>query len=83
MRKQEHPFYGHEIFRHRQQETIQKILEKYKNEAPTSELKMKIWNELQWEKHLGNITIPFKIALRQDPSGKFPEYVEILLDTKV
>jgi hypothetical protein len=79
----EHPFYGIDIIRRDQQEYIQNILKKYKNETPTEELKKKIWDELQQEKHLGNITIPFKITSRRDPYGKFPDVIEIILDTKV
>jgi hypothetical protein len=79
----EHPFYGYEIYRLQQQEYIQSLLTKYKNEAPTEELKKKIWDELQMEKYLGRVTIPFKIAIRRDPYGKFPPCIEIILDTKV
>lgn len=80
---EEHPFYGQWIFRQRQQEFVNKLLEKYKNEPATEELKKKIWDELQMEKHHGRLTIPFKIALRRDIYGKFPDYVEVILDTKV
>lgn len=80
---EEHPFYGHEIIRRQEQEYIQTILKKYKGEAVTDELKKKIWDELQMEKHLGKITIPFKVVMRRDPSGRFPSYVEVILDTKV
>lgn len=79
----EHPFYGQHIIRNKEQEYIQKLLKKYKNEPVNDALKQKIWDDLQMEKHLGNITIPFKIAMRLDSSGKFPEYVEVILDTKV
>ena len=78
-----HPFYGYEIIRRTQTEYINKLLEKYKKEKVDEELKQKIWDELQMEKHLGNVTIPFKLAVRRDPAGKFPEYIEVILDTKV
>ncbi len=80
---QEHPFYGSEIYREQEQAYIKKILTKYKDHAPNDELKKKIWDELQWEKHLGNIKIPFKVVLRNDSSGKFPPAIEVILDTKV
>ena len=84
MTKQEHhPFYGEDIIRRKEQNYIHNLLKKYKNEPVTDELKKKIWDELQNEKHLGNIKIPFKIAIRKDPSRKFPDYVEVILDTKV
>lgn len=79
----EHPFYGYEIYREEQQNYIQSLLKKYKHEPPTEELKKKIWDELQMQKHLGNVTIPFKIAVRRDPYGKLPPCIEIILDTKV
>lgn len=79
----EHPFYGEYIFRDRQQAYISKLLEKYRKEPVTEELKKKIWEELQMEKHAGRIVIPFKMTSRRDPYGKFPDYIEIILDTKV
>lgn len=79
----EHPFYGTHIFRDDEQEYIQKILRKYRKEPVTDELKAKIWDELQMEKHLGHIKIPFKVAMRRDATKKFPDYIEIILDTKV
>ena len=79
----EHPFYGYDILRNREQQYIQNLLKKYKNEPVTDDLKKKIWDELQMEKYQGNVTIPFKVAIRKDPSGKFPEYIEVILDTKV
>lgn len=79
----EHPFYGYEIIRRTQAEYIKKLLERYKNDHVDEELKRKIWDELQMEKHLGNVTIPFKLAVRRDPAGKFPEYIEVILETKV
>lgn len=79
----EHFFYGHPILRYREQEHINRLLAKYRNEPVSEELKKKVWNELQMEKHYGRITIPFKMATRRDPYGKFPDCIEIILDTKV
>jgi hypothetical protein len=79
----EQPFYGVEIIRKDQQEFIHSLLKKYKGQPVTEELKKKIWDELQWEKHLGRITIPFKMTTRRDPYGNFPDVIEIILDTKV
>jgi hypothetical protein len=78
-----HPFYGYDIIRRTQQEYIQNLLKKYRGEAVNEELKKKIWDELQMEKHFGRVTIPFKVVLRRDSYGKFPDYVEVILDTKV
>ncbi len=79
----QHPFYGYSIYRHNEQKYIKNLLKKYKDQPVNEELKKKIWNELQHEKYLGNIKIPFKIAVRCDPSGKFPDCIEVILDTKV
>lgn len=79
----EHPFYGHEIIRRQEQEYIKKLLSKYQQEPVSDELKKKVWDDLQREKHLGRITIPFKLAVRRDPYGKFPDLIEVILDTKV
>lgn len=79
----EEPFYGTEIIRHKEQEYIQKLLKKYKDLPANEALKEKIWDELQMEKHLGRIKIPFKVVLRKDSTRKFPDYVEVILDTKV
>jgi len=79
----EHPFYGYDIIRRSQQEYIQGLLKKYRGEPVSEELKKKIWDELQMEKHLGRVTIPFKLALRRDSYGKFPDYIEVILDSKV
>jgi hypothetical protein len=76
-------FYDRPILRNQEQAYINSLLKKYKNLPANEELKQKIWEELQQEKSLGKITIPFKIALRKDPSKKFPDFIEIILDTKV
>lgn len=79
----EHPFYGEEIVRNNQQAYIQGLLKKYENEPVNEELKKKIWDELQMEKYYGRITIPFKVTLRRDATGLYPDFVEVILDTKV
>lgn len=81
--EQEHPFYGYVIVRRREEELIKKLLSKYQNLPVSEELKKKVWDELQMQKYLGNITIPFKMATRLDPYGKFPNQIEIIIDTKV
>lgn len=80
---EEHYFYGHPIIRRKEQEYIKKLLMKYQHESVNEELKKKVWDELQMEKHYGRITIPFKLAVRKDPEGKFPDILEVILDTKV
>ena len=79
----DHPYYGKEILRDREQEYIQKLLKKYKGFEVNDDLKEKIWNELQMEKHLGHITIPFKLVKQQDLKKRWPDYLEVILDTKV
>lgn len=78
-----HPFYGQVIIRRKEQEYVQGLLKKYQHEPVTDELKKKVWDELQMEKYRGNITIPFKLAVRRDPYGNFPDCIEVILDTKV
>lgn len=79
----EQPFYGHVIIRREQEEYIKSLMKKHQKEPVTEELKKKVWDELQMAKHQGKITIPFKLATRMDPYGKFPDIIEIILDTKV
>lgn len=78
-----HPFYGTSILCRQEQEYIQTLLSKYRSEAVTEELKARIWDELQMEKYLGNLKVPFKVVMRRDSSKKFPDYIEVILDTKV
>lgn len=77
------PFYGKVIIRRKEEEYIKALLQKYRHEPVNDELKKKVWDELQMEKHYGRITIPFKLAVRMDPTGKFPDLLEVILDTKV
>ncbi len=77
------PFYDRDILRFQEQQAIENLLKKYRNDPPTEDLKKKIWEELMMEKYLGRITIPFKVVLRKDPEGKFPNHIEVILDTKV
>ena len=60
--KEEHPFYGIEVIRRKEHAYIQNLLKKYRHESVSDELKAKIWDELQMEKHKGNCTIPFKVS---------------------
>lgn len=77
------PFYGVEILKRNEQDYINELLLKYRDLPATDELKKKIYDELQLEKHKGNIKIPFKVVLREDRSKKAFPYIEVILDTKV
>lgn len=77
------PFYGKDVYRNQEQIYINKLLSKYDNEPATEELKKKIWDELQMEKHHGRITIPFKVVIERDAYRKFPPAIVVILDTKV
>jgi hypothetical protein len=79
----DHPFYGEEIVRDNQQAHINNLLKKYENEPVNEDLKKKIWDDLQMEKYYGRITIPFKVILKRDINGLYPDYIEVILDTKV
>lgn len=80
---EEHFFYDKPIFRHREQTYIESLLAPLAHEAADDALKKKIWDMLQNEKALGRLSIPFKVTLRRDAYGKFPPYIEIILDTKL
>ncbi len=79
----EHPFYGVDIIRRREKEYIQQLLKKHLGEPVNEDLMRKIWDELQMEKYRGNITIPFKVVMTRDAQKKYPDYIEIILDSKV
>jgi hypothetical protein len=64
-----HYFYDQLIIRRSQEDYIRQLMKKYQNEPVSDELRKKVWDELQMEKHRGKITIPFKIAVRMDPYG--------------
>lgn len=83
MSEDNHPFYGEPILRDRQQQYIDTLLLPYRGRKADDALKKEIWDLLQQEKYAGRISIPFKIALRRDPDGKNPDYIEVILDTKV
>lgn len=80
---EELPFYGVEVIRREQKELIKQLLEKYRHEPVSEELKGKIWDELQMEKYHGRITIPFKVVMRRDASRQYPDVIEVILDSKV
>lgn len=77
------PFYGKEIDPETEQKVIEKILSKYRHMAVSEELKKTIYGELASAKQRGDITIPFKVVLRKEPTGKHRSYIEVILDTKV
>lgn len=83
MSEEKHLFYGHEIIRDREQNYVNQLLAQFKGRKVTEELQKEIWNLLQQEKYKGALTIPFKMAMRRDPSGIHPDYIEVILDTKV
>lgn len=79
----ERPFYGKQVARQVEEEFIQSIVSKYRKDPVNEELMEKVYNELMHEKYLGNITIPFKVLMQKDETGRRPDYIEILLDSKV
>ncbi len=81
--EESHPFYGQHVIRQEEQTYIKNLLKKYEHEPVNDDLKKKVWEELMHEKLIGNVTIPFKLSLRRDATGKFPPYLEVILDTKV
>lgn len=77
------PFYGIEILRGREQEKIKSFLQKWKGRTADDTLKKEIYEALLKEREEGRISIPFKVVLRKDPTKIHPDYVEVILDTKV
>ena len=73
----------HLILRDREQAYIDRLLKKYRGEVADDTLKKAIFEDLQKEKFLGNIKIPFKVILKNGVPGKFPPCVEVVLDSKV
>lgn len=80
---EEHPFYGFNIICRDQQAYINRLLSKYNRDPVTEELQKRIWEELQRAKNEGRVTVPFKVVMRRDAAGKYPDYIEVILDTKV
>jgi hypothetical protein len=80
---EEHPFYGFDILRKRQEDLIRTLLSKFKGRNADEALQKDIWDELQTAKKDGKVTIPFKVVLRRDAYRRYPTYVEVILDTKV
>jgi len=78
-----HPFYGFNIISRNEKDKVEEILKVFKDEPVTEELKKKIWDKLQMARHEGVISIPFKVVMRRDSTHKFPEHIEVILDTKV
>lgn len=80
---QENPFYGVAVICRSEKEKIRKILAPFKQEPVSEALKKRIWDALQAAKQRGEILSPFKVVSRRDSSRAFPEYIEVILDTKV
>lgn len=83
MTTREHPFYDKEVLRDQEQAFIRRLLQKYRNEKVNQDLKKQVYDDLSREKSLGNITIPFRVILKRDSYGKYPDVIEVILDTKV
>ncbi len=81
--KEEKPFYGFPIHRASEQEIIDEILKKHQKEEVDETLKKKVWEELQKAKYEGEISIPFRVVIRKDTSGKYPPCIEVILDTRL
>jgi hypothetical protein len=81
--EEDHPFYGIEIIRRKESDYINNLLKKYKDCVVSDDLQMRIWDELQAEKYAGRVTIPFKVVMRKDVYRKYPDTIEVILDTKV
>jgi hypothetical protein len=77
------PFYGKQIIRREERERIERLVAKYRDEPASDLLCQKIYDELMWQKHLGEITIPFQVVLNRGSGEGGVDYIEILLESKV
>ena len=83
MRDHKLPFYDVDISSSHESDHIKKVLKKYKNEPVGQKLKESVYNELHELKHQGVIKVPFKVVMRRDPEKKYPDYIEVILDTQL
>ena len=81
--EEEHLFYGKVIHRQREQEYIQSIIQKYNKGEANEETKKKVYEELMMAQFEGLIHIPFEVNLVKDPFKRYPDYIEVTLDTRV
>ncbi len=77
------PFYGKQIDPDLEQEKIERLLAPLKGLPVDEELKEKAYKLLAHAKHKEEISIPFSIEIREDPSGVRASYLEVRLETKV
>ncbi|MCH1429715.1 MAG: hypothetical protein GWP59_06360 [Chlamydiales bacterium] len=75
------PFYQKHIDRTEQKTYIQSILDEYKDKPLSDELFKELYDRLSWEKHLGNIQVPFKLERKEGHGGT--SYFEVTMETKV
>lgn len=76
-------FYGKPIHPDDEQERIELILTEYKDIPVGEKLLEQVHARLMEERFLGNISIPFTIEIKKDPSKLRPDCLEINLETKV
>ena len=79
----EEPFYGKIINRQEEEDYIRNIVESYTGETVDEKLKKKVYQKLAMEKHYGRIHIPFKVEIVKDPYHRYPDHLEVILETKV
>ena len=80
---EEEPFYGKVIVPEEEQMLVDAVIEKYRSDVVDGDVHKKVYHDLMMEKHKGNITIPFQVNLVKDPYSRYPDYIEVILETKV
>ncbi len=83
MSEEHHYFYGKPILVHEEQERIQELMQHFKGKPATEELRCQIYDMLTEERAKGLFSVPFKVVLRNDTSGAYSPYIEVILDSKV
>lgn len=77
------PFYGKWIVPDDEEKHIKELIHPYQDQPVTDELRKQIYELLSDAKFRGEISIPFRIVLHQDAYKKYPDRLEVILDTKV
>lgn len=83
MSHQNKPYYGKWIFADEEQKRIEKILAPFQDQPVSEELRKQVYETLSDAKFRGEISIPFRIVVHQDAYKKYPDRLEVILDTKV
>ena len=83
MSSHDKPFYGKWIISDDEEQRIKKLVAPYQKKPPTEEVRKEIYDLLSDARFRGEISIPFRVILYKDIYKKYPDRIEVLLETKV